>query len=117
MFRTSIAALVLAIIPNALVSAHGGGGSGHGGGGGRGVTVGAFGLNGFVPSGYHGSRGYPLFGLWGGYGGMPYYYYENYTPDYSPAAPSIATPEPSVLNLSGEALATLYLELPAAGEV
>jgi hypothetical protein len=48
---------------------------------------------------------------------MPYDYYENYTPDYSQGAPAIAPPEPSVMNLSGESAATLYVELPTAGEV
>jgi hypothetical protein len=116
MFRTSIAALGMLIILNAPVSAHGGG---HGGIGGGRATVGSFGLNGFVPFGYHGSRGYPLFGLWGGYGygGMPYYYFEDNTPDYSQSAPAIVSPEPSVLNLSGEYPATLYLDLPTTGEV
>jgi uncharacterized protein (TIGR03000 family) len=88
-------------------------------------------VGGLVPPGYHGSPGYPLFGVWGGYGGelSPYLYdffdhstyglSNNYYTEPAPGSGNFnfipsSTPQ---LALSNEFPATLHVELTKPGEV
>jgi uncharacterized protein (TIGR03000 family) len=82
-------------------------------------------VGGFVPPGFHGSRGFPVFGVWGGYGGnYPGVYYPDWYNYYGspadiqpipPAAPYYLD-EPR-FELSNEFPATLTVQLPAPGNV
>lgn len=139
MIRIAIVTLVLAgTPPGAALGAGGPGGGGGGGRGGSGLNVSGFGLRfapgrnpaaGFAPYNYHASRGYPVRGIWGGFGSgwdastPTYMLYQAYglrsvngRPVFSPVRARV-TPIRSAMNLVRQSPAKLSVELPAAGEL
>jgi uncharacterized protein (TIGR03000 family) len=148
MFRASIVALFLVGVSSPSVVAQRGGGAGGMRGGfggfdrgaiavgpgqfdrgavtfgrpgitGGGVTVGP---GGFVRPDFRRSRGFPLFGIWGGYGGGYYApewfdYYSSLadTQQFPPPVPFF--PDEPRIELSNQFPATLTVQLPAPGNV
>jgi uncharacterized protein (TIGR03000 family) len=141
MIRAIIVTLVLVAAP--LGSAFGAGGAGGGAGGaagghGHGVSVSGFGLRfvpgrnpaaGLLPFNYHGYPGYPVRGIWGGFGGVwdastpAYMLYQAYglrTVNNRPTFSTVrvrSTPVRSAMNMVPQSPATLKVQLPTAGEV
>ena len=148
MFRISFAFVVLFGVPTAVFAQPGRGVVGGGLGGGSIQTIPAIPtpglipsnapprfnsaggvMGGFVPPGFRGP-GFPVHGIWGGYGGLGWgypFYGDPYSTGYGPSvivvpvvnsAPSAPSePEQAPLMISNDRPAVLVMEFPADAEV
>ena len=126
MVRSSLIALLLAGIPTAAANAGPGGSAGAGK---KGLAIGVQGLRfvpqanpaaGVLPFNFHGSPGFPVEGVWGGFGGAnPFYRYDYnlVTGQRTVRRMNRVTPQSSPATVSNQFPAALTVALPTHGEV